>query len=176
MKELVIEHYKMLKEEHRQYVFQIQQYWLFKLTTFGAVIATAIFNDKIINNDKIEADAIIITGLFALPVLAFLIDLKTLEVSLHSKLISDHIKDYFKDNPEIFNWESKLWSGSQISSLRSLLTILTAIGVSIAVLIISFLIIYNVKPMWGVFLIVAGASMILVALFISIRIIPKLIK
>lgn len=176
MKELRIEHFKSLKEEYRQYLFQVQQLWIFKLSTLGLVIAAAIFHDKIIKIGGLDTETIAAAGLFALPALAFLIDLKALEIGLHVKLISEHLKENFNDVPEILVWESNFWSGKTFSLLRTIFTIITAIGTSFAVLIISFLLIYGFKPECGLLLLIAGIISVVIAGLVSIKIIPKLMK
>jgi hypothetical protein len=176
MDNLRIEHFKALKEEHRQYLFHVQQLWLFKLSTLGAVIATAIFNNKIIEVSGLEKQTIIAWGLISMPLLAFIIDLKVLEVGLHVKLISQHLKEKFSDSPEIHDWETKLWSGTQFSVARTRLTIIAALGISLLVLLVSLIIIYGLKPNWLPFLISAGVILPAIGVYISLRIIPKLIK
>src|SRR5829696_3525422 len=101
MSELRVEHFKALKEEHRQYLLQVQQLWLYKLSTLGVVIAAAVFREKIIGIEGIETKSIVACGVAALPLLSFLIDWKALEVGLHVKVISQHIKEKFSDIPEI---------------------------------------------------------------------------
>lgn len=106
IEELKLEHYKNLKEEYRQYLFQVQQLWVYKLSTLGVVIAAAIFNDKTTN--IVDSKSVVLASLFALPLLAFLIDLKALEVGIQAKVISDHIRQNYKNINEIYDWESNL--------------------------------------------------------------------
>jgi hypothetical protein len=176
MDELRIEHFKALKEEHRQYLLQVQQLWLYKISTLGVVIATAIFREKIISIDGIETKSLVAYGIAALPLLSLLIDLKALEVGLHVKLISQHIKENFGDVAEIRDWEAKLWSGTKLSLYRTWLTVITALGTSFAVLIIAFLFIYTIKPEWLMYLIIASVVSLLAVIVISARSLPKLLK
>lgn len=174
IEELKLEHYKNLKEEYRQYLFQVQQLWVYKLSTLGVVITAAIFNDKITN--IVDSKSVVLAGLFALPLLAFLIDLKALEVGIHAKVISDHIKQNYKNVNEIFDWESNLWSKKRLSRIRSALTILAAVGPSIVILIMSFIVIYGIKQDWITYLVTAAIVLILIVIIIAIWIIPKLLR
>jgi hypothetical protein len=176
MSELRIEHFKALKEEHRQYLFQVQQLWLYKLSTLGVVIAAAIFNDKIISLDGIEKRTIVALGICLLPLLSFLIDLKALEVGLHVKLISQHLKEKFSDIAEIQDWEAKLWSETKFSLYRTGLTIAAALGTSLSVLLISFLFVYTIKPEWLLYLIIASVVSVSAVIVTGIKIIPKLLN
>ena len=174
--ELRVEHFKSLQEQYRQYLFQVQQLWLFKLTTLGAVVAAALFTDKIIQVDGINTREIVIAGLFALPLLAFLIDLKALEVGLQVKLISDHLKEHFGDTPEILIWEKNVWSGKKFASTRTILTIATAIGTSTLVLIISFIIINHLTSNWGTYLLLSSIALILIPIIVSIKMGTKIMR
>jgi len=176
MSELRVEHFKALKEEHRQYLLQVQQLWLYKLSTLGVIIAAAIFNDKIVSINGIETKTVVALGIFSLPVLSFLIDLKVLEVGLHVKFISQHLKENFSDIAEIQDWEAKLWSGTKFSSLRTVLTIISAVGTSFSILVISFLFVYTIKPEWLIYLIIVAVISASAVLITSLKIIPKLFK
>ncbi|HQU83347.1 MAG TPA: hypothetical protein PKY59_09495 [Pyrinomonadaceae bacterium] len=175
MNDLRIEHFKALKEEHRQYLFQVQQLWTYKLSTLGIIIAAAIFNDKIINVG-IETKTIVALGIFSLPLICFLIDLKTLEVGLHVKLISEHLKENFKDVPEIQDWDDNLWSKNKFSFARTSLTIICALGVSFSTLLIAFLFVYTIKPEWLIYITIVSIISILIVAIVSKKYLPKLME
>ncbi|MFL5765347.1 MAG: hypothetical protein ACJ77K_15490 [Bacteroidia bacterium] len=174
--QLRIEHYKALKEEYRQYLMQVQQLWTYKLSALGAIIAAAIFNDKIIkiNDNQTDIPLLIATiGIISLPVLSFLIDLKVLEVGLHVKLISKHMRKSFSDVPIIQKWEIEVWL-SGYSKNRTFLTLFAALGTSLLVLGISIWIMYQINNSWKAYMTwMIIFSLIGIAL-IGIKVFPKL--
>jgi hypothetical protein len=171
--ELRIEHYKALKEEHRQYLFHVQQLWTYKLSALGVIIVAAILNDKIITINGVNTQLIASVGVISLPVLSFLIDLKALEVGLHVKLISRHLQRNFSDIPEIKKWEEGLWS-SNYSRNRTFLTVFAALGTSLVVLGISAWMIYKINRDWMVYMEWGILLSLITIMLIGIRVFPKL--
>lgn len=174
MDDLKTEHYKALREEYRQYLYQVQQHWNFKLSAIGLIILTCVFNDKIQEKTGINADTIIAIGFCVLPVLAFLIDLKTLEVGLHVKLISDHLKKHFSELPAMAEWEDNLWSKNKKAEWRTRLTVLSAVGTSSVILLASMLVVWHLKNDWLIWLVLAAVGL-LILLFIMLRRVSRML-
>jgi hypothetical protein len=176
MEQIKLEHYKALKQEHQYYLTQVQQLWLFKLTTLGVVLAVGVLSDRINSLGAIDKSTIIALSLISLPVVSFIIDLKVLEYSLHIKAISKHIIQHFAEEIEIHSWEERLWSKNPLTKQRTYLTIFSSVGLSILILLIAFYFAYLLQPIWLIPLIFTAVSGLLVLLLCSLFIIPNLLK
>lgn len=170
MNDLKTEHYKALREEYRQYLNQVQQHWNFKLSAIGVIILTCVFNEKIQEKTGFDTDTIIAIGFCVLPVLAFLIDLKTLEVGLHVKLISDHFRKHFSEIPAMADWEENLWGKNEMAGWRTRLTILSAVGTSAVILLVSLLVVWHLKNDWLPWLILAAVVLLFFLLLMLKRV------
>ena len=145
--QLRLEHYKSRKTEYQNLMNQIQSLWTYKLSTLGAVIAITIFNDKLIGTDVyaqnlgLSGDLIVAIGLLALPVLSLVIDLKVVEIIVHLKLISNHLTNNYSDVKEVVAWTNALWDGDwkSISFTRTFLSMVLFVGMSVIILLLSFL-------------------------------------
>ena len=139
---------------------------MYKLSAFGAAIATAVFNDKIINARGLNTISIICIGVGCLPFLSFLIDMKALEVAMHVKLISRHLQENFTDVAEIEKWEKGLWTKAD-SRFRTKLTIGSAFISSLLICALSTGIVYILKPAWTIYIIGACVLPLLVILLVA---------
>ena len=177
-----IEHYKSMREEYLQLMLYIQKLWNYKLSTLGAVTVISIFNEKLIGFEKINTDValnptlIISIGLLMLPILAFLIDLKIVEIGMQIKLISNHLLKKFSDIEEISEWERNLWPNNSIASIRSTLSLILYVGASLVILVLSFLTVYILQPTWRIALLISGIVLILLPVIAIFTLIPKILK
>lgn len=178
MNELRVEQFKGLKEEYRQYLFYIQQLWRYKFVTLGLVMSAAVLNEKIIGNiDKDDnARMIAAVGFALMTAISMIIDMKTLEIGLHVRFISDFIRTHYIDVPEIHLWEKTVWSGSRLSRYRTLITLWGAIGTTLAVMLASLLICMRLMPEWKGWWITLAVVGFVTLLIFGMVFIPRLLK
>jgi len=179
-KEFRLEHYKTMREEYMNLILYIQRLWNYKLSTLGAVIAISILNEKLIEIEKIntgvdiDATLIISIGLLILPVLAFLIDLKIVEMGFQVKLISTHLKEKFADVAEITEWESKLWRNNSLATTRTWLSLVLYVGASMVILFLSFFTVGILQPTWTRVLWIVGSILAALPIIALVTLIPKI--
>ena len=176
MDQLKIEHYKSIMQENQYCLAQIQQLWLFKLTTLGVVLVVGVLSDKLTAIGSIDKTTIIAISLLSLPIVSFIIDIKILEFSLHLKAISKHLIQHFAEEIEIHSWEEKLWTKNLLTKQRTFLTIFSSIGLSVSILIISFYFVFLLQSTWLTPLLFFGIISIIFLLLVSVFIIPKLLN
>ncbi len=166
MSELQTEHYKALREEYRHYLAHVQQLWNFKLSAMGAIVLACVFNDKIQQLTGTTTEFIIAVGFCVLPLLALLIDLKALEAGLHVKLISDHLKKHYSDEPAMADWENMVWNKTPLSRWRTRLTVFSATGTSAVILVASAIVVCTLQPGW--FYPVVAVTVLLLVLLLAV--------
>ena len=176
MDNILIEHYKILKQEQQNSLNQVQQLWIFKLTALGIVLAVGVFSDKINGIATVSKETIVALSLIALPLIAIVIDVKVLEHSLQIKAISAHLIRNFKEVPEIYDWESNLWATTAITKKRTFFTIASSLGLSSIILLLSFIFASIIHPAWSVILLVIGSIIFLLLLASALLLVPKLLK
>ena len=180
--EFRIEHYKSMREEYMQLMLYFSRLWNFKLSTIGAVIAVSIFNEKILGTESsgispdIDAAFIISVGLLTLPVVAFLIDLKVVEIGMQVKRISDHLKNNFRDIEEISEWENTFWKNNSISSTRTILSLILYVGASMVILVASFIAVSKIQENWDTGLLIVGIILMVLPIIAIFTFIPKLLN
>jgi len=181
--ELLLEHYKSMRQEYMHLMLYNQKLWNYKLSALGAVIAITIFNEKLLEIEKFNTEilldpALIISiGLLTLPVIALLIDLKTLEMAMQMKLISNHISQKYKSIEEIKEWEDGLWKvESIVSYTRTRLSLILYVGTSVVILILSFFTVGILQNDWILFLILLGGFLIALPIIGMFTFLPRLFK
>ena len=173
MENIAIEIYKELKAESKEYLSLVQKLWTYKFVVVGAVLATAVLNKelKYIGNE-LGMD-VASFGLFLLPVLSLLIDLKTLEIGLHIRVISDFLSKNFNNESLITKWESHVWNNERARK-RSKLTAITSLGTSIFILFACFAIIAFMYPALAIYLLLGGILLTLLPLYVYYKIYASL--
>lgn len=145
-KTLELELYKELKKEYRQYISTVSDLWKWKLLAVGAILSYAILGDleSVIEasieaskqkNEDIGKNFIIISALWMIPIVCFLIDFIILGIGFHLKNISNFIEIKLKDINVAGEWEAFSWRTGKHAKLRTIVTFIGTSGVSVAIYI-----------------------------------------
>jgi hypothetical protein len=155
IEELNLEFYKQLKEEYRQYGFYIQSLTNMKFVAIAGIISIFIANEKLIEILK-ESRSIASIGILLIPLTAFFIDLKVLEITLHVRFISKFLSEKYAQT-NISDWERLVWSKQFMPLSRTYLTLFTSTGISFVILWTSlFLVGRFFSPIWATHCLVGG--------------------
>lgn len=175
--ELTVELYKSLRAECAGYIEKIPGLWLQKFVLIGGVIAFILTNHS--NIDKLSTDypkLLIVVAISVVPILAILVDARTLEYGLHARAISLFIEQHF-DSPEVLAlWERTLWTtrGPWLTVvLRSMISVLITIVPTIGIGVLSALTIGAVlnRPSLGATLaMIFGGTYVLLTVLMGIAI------
>ncbi|MFT3704345.1 MAG: hypothetical protein QM802_18395 [Agriterribacter sp.] len=155
VEDLNIEFYKQIKEEYRQYGFYIQTLTTMKFIAIAGVISLLITNEKMVDIFKSSLQ-IVSTGVLLIPITAFFIDLKVLEMTLHIRSISKFLSQKYAYTliPE---WEKMTWSKQFLQISRTSITLFTSAGISFLILWASLFLVGKVlMPEWGIFCLIGG--------------------
>jgi len=177
---LKIEVYKEMKTEFNHYLFEIQKLWNYKFLVIGAVISIAVFNNFLFPRTEssqltMNADPerianlesiIPIIGLLITPILALAIDLKTLELGLHVRVLSDNIRSAFPNQKEIQLYETNIWSSGEAKN-RAIFTLINSVGTSIIILFSSYGLVIFLKPGWALGVGIAGIILLLLPIIVG---------
>ena len=158
--------YKELKAEYKQFNLLIHKLWSYKFAVVGSVITIAVFHEDILGIEKEIGFDIAIFGLLALPVISLLIDLKTFEIGLHIKVMSDFLSENFTDVPMVQAWEKYKWTNTT-SKQRSIVNFISTVGTSILILIICFTMIGTMKREWIGYLIMGGIILTIIPILVG---------
>ncbi len=177
---LKIEVYKEMKTEFNHYLFEIQKLWNYKFLVIGAVISIAVFNNFLFprtesSQPTMNADPerianlesiIPIIGLLITPILALAIDLKTLELGLHVRVLSDNIRSAFPNQKEIQLYETNIWSSGEAKN-RAIFTLINSVGTSIIILFSAYGLVIFLKPGWVLGVGIAGTILLLLPIIVG---------
>lgn len=129
--DLSLELYKSLRAEGAGYIERIPGLWWQKFILVGVTVAFVFKNDAQLDDLSGGQSAwVVIAAICLLPVLAVLVDARTLEYGLHARVISIFVARHFRDPQVLALWEHTMWSSRDNFSLvvlRSAISVLVTI-------------------------------------------------
>ena len=155
--DLTLELYKALRQEASLYIKKVPAIWLQKLFLIGTMagFALALPTDLLSDLDQ-SVEQIICGILIVIAVLSVLLDLKTLEYALHSRMISRFISERYESHAIVAEWEKVLWGQGKryggLAAIRSWTTFAVTICPTAMLLILT--------PWFGVILTEGRSSFI----------------
>lgn len=139
--EFSLELYRSLRAEAAGYIERIPGLWWQKFILVGGTVAFVFMED--VKLDRLSSGYstwAVIAAICLLPVLAVLVDARTLEYGLHARVISIFVAQHFRDPQVLALWEHTMWSSRGIFSLvalRSAISVLVTIVPTMGITVIA---------------------------------------
>jgi|GEM_PF-5461778 len=124
-----LELYKVLKSEYLQYVQMSSTMWKFKIIAVGAAISSTIIRPEHIN--IVNNDSAIAFFIMAIPMISIIPDFVIMGAGAHLKVISSFIESNLGELEIMGRWEKYTWDSGVLTRLRSFLTFLCSVGVTL---------------------------------------------
>ena len=139
--ELSLELYRSLRAEGAGYIERIPGLWWQKFILVGVTVAFVF--EKDVNLDRLSSGHstwVVIAAVCLLPVLAVLVDARTLEYGLHARVISIFVAQHFRDPQVLALWEYTMWGSRgnfSLVALRSAISVLVTIVPTMGITVIA---------------------------------------
>jgi CRISPR/Cas system CMR-associated protein Cmr5 small subunit len=137
---LTVELYKSLRTECASYIEKIPGLWLQKFTLVGATVAFIVTQGERLDTMTSNSAMLNALAISIVPILAILIDVRTLEYGLHARAISLFISENFTAPEVLAKWEETLWrsdGGLSPVVLRSLLSVIVTVVPTMGITVLS---------------------------------------
>lgn len=139
--EFSLELYKSLRAEGAGYIERIPGLWWQKFILVGGIVAFVLAED--LKLDRLgggQSQWVVIAAVCLIPVLAVLVDARTLEYGLHARVISIFVAQHFRDPQVLARWEHTMWgTGAGFSPVvvRSAISVLVTVVPTMGITVIA---------------------------------------